>query len=447
MKFLPTGGRGIEHAVARLVLLGGLPAVLTSLWLLFRGDVGVEVRWTLGVLIVVSWIGAAFNAHNRTVRPLQLLVNLLGALREGDYSLRGAGARAGNLLGDVMGEVNELGATLHRQRLSAIEATALLSNVLSEIDVAIFAFDADERMRVANRAGAELLGTTPTGLMGRTAHDIGLAEYLTGESPRTLDRDFPGGRGRWELRRAEFRQDGRPHRLIVLADVSRALREEEKQAWQRIVRVLSHEINNSLAPIQSIARSVRRIIEREMAADERTDEMREGLDVIATRAESLGRLMSEYARLARLPKPTLRPIPVRELVHGIAELETRLDVTVRDPRHGGDAILMGDRAQLEQALINLLRNAADASLDTLGNVHVSWREHDGAIDIVIDDEGPGLDSTANLFVPFFTTKPTGSGIGLALSRQIAEAHNGTLTLENRPDRKGARAVLRLPVEG
>ncbi|NLG62263.1 MAG: PAS domain S-box protein [Candidatus Cloacimonetes bacterium] len=439
--------RGLEHAVVRNVLLGGLPAVAVALWLLWTSDVSTEVRWTLSLVLPSFWIGAAISAYSRTVRPLQLLQNLLGALREGDYSLRGVGAHAGDLLGDVMAEVNELGETLHRQRLAAVEATALLSNVLAEIDVAIFAFDADDELRLVNRAGASLVGSTPEDLIGRTAEDIGLAEYLEGPPARTLDQAFPGATGRWEMRRSEFRQDGRPHRLIVLGDVTRALREEEKLAWQRIVRVLSHEINNSLAPIQSIARSVRRILEKELVQSDRVADVEEGLDVIANRSEALAKLMSEYARLARMPAPKPKPMQVASLVEGVAELETRLEVAVRPPQYGSDVVIQADRAQLEQALINLLRNAADASLETGGGVSITWRSDARYVIITIEDEGKGLDATANLFVPFFTTKPTGSGIGLALSRQIVEAHGGSLQLENRRDRRGARATIRLPREG
>ncbi len=438
--------RGLEHAVVRSVLLGGLPALVAALWLLWTRDTSTELRWTLTLFLPAFWIGAALNAYTRTVRPLQLLVNLLGALREGDYSLRGAGAHGGDLLGDVMGEVNELGETLHRQRLAAVEATALLSNVLGEIEVAIFAFDDDDELRLVNRAGASLVGSVPDALIGRTAEDIGLAEYLEGPPARTLDQAFPGATGRWELRRSEFRQDGRPHRLIVLGDVTRALREEEKLAWQRIVRVLSHEINNSLAPIQSIARSVRRILEKELVASERAADVEEGLDVIANRSESLARLMSEYARLARMPAPKPKPVGIESLVEGVAELETRLVVQVRAPENGRDVVITADRAQLEQALINLLRNATDASLETDGTVTIRWRTDSRYVVIFIEDEGKGLDSTANLFVPFFTTKPTGSGIGLALSRQIVEAHGGSLQLENRRDRRGVRATIRLPRE-
>ncbi len=433
----------LEFVNARLVLLGGLPAVVTALVLLWTGSYGIELRWTLTVLIPAVWAGCAAAAHNRTVRPLQLLVNLLGALREGDYSLRGASARPGHMLGDVMLEVNALGETLQRQRLSAVEATALLSSVLSEIDVAIFAFDDADRVRLLNRAGAELLERPTSELIGRRASEIGLAEYLGGEAPRVLDRVFAGARGRWEVRRSEFRQDGRPHRLLVLADLSRALREEERQAWQRIVRVLSHEINNSLAPIQSIARSVQRILDRELEGNSRSVEVREGLTIVASRAESLGRLMSEYARMARLPRPVPEPIDIHELVHGVTELEKRVPVNVQAAQSQG-AQLNGDRGQLEQLLINVIRNAAEASLETGGGVTIQWRQSGDAVEILVEDDGPGIADAANLFVPFFTTKPNGSGIGLALSRQIAESHGGTLSLENREPGGGARATLRLP---
>jgi two-component system nitrogen regulation sensor histidine kinase NtrY len=435
-------GPSLERAVVRYVVLAGLPGTIVALWLVWTGGHGAELRWTLTIVLPAVWLACAVAAHDRVVRPMQLLVNLLGALREGDYSLRGASAVRGDALGHVMREVNALGETLHRQRLSAVEATALLSNVLSEIDVAIFAFDHEDRIRLANRAGAALLGTTQAELAGRDARSAGLSEYLTGEAPRVFDRGFPGGRGRWELRRSEFRQDGRPHRLLVLADLSRALREEERQAWQRIVRVLSHEINNSLTPISSIARSVKRFVERELGADGRAAEVREGLDVIAGRAEALGRLMSEYARLARMPKPVPGPIEIAALVRGIAELERRVDVVIEP---GPACVASGDRGQLEQLLINLLRNAAEAALETGGGVRLGWHVEGDAVHVTLDDDGPGIAGTANLFVPFFTTKPDGSGIGLVLSRQIAEAHGGGLTLENRRDARGCRATLRLPL--
>jgi two-component system, NtrC family, nitrogen regulation sensor histidine kinase NtrY len=265
---------------------------------------------------------------------------------------------------------------------------------------------------------------------------------LRGQANRLLDRTFPGAGGRWELRRTSFRQEGLPHHLVVLTDLSRALREEERQAWQRLIRVLSHEINNSLTPIGSIAETLRALHDRAVPPPDRDQDVRDGLDVIARRAAALRRFMTSYARLAQLPPPDRQPLDVEDWIERVVRLETRRDVRLR---RGPDVRIHADADQLEQVLINLLQNAVDAVAETGGGVEVGWERRDGDVEIWVRDEGPGLSGTANLFVPFFTTKPNGSGIGLALSRLIAEAHGGSLTLENRPDRPGCRATVMLPV--
>jgi signal transduction histidine kinase len=170
--------------------------------------------------------------------------------------------------------------------------------------------------------------------------------------------------------------------------------------------------------------------------------MRRGLNIIVSRSESLSRFIGAYARLAKLPRPQLQPLDVAACLGRAVSFETRLSVEVRS---GPDMTVQGDPDQLEQVLINLLRNAADASLATgRTGVWVGWRRDGSMLEIWVKDEGPGLSSTANLFVPFFTTKPGGSGIGLVLSRQIAEGHGGALMLENRVDGPGCVARLRLP---
>ena len=436
------GALPVETRVPIIVLLGGLPGVVVSLVWLWTGDHGVEVRWTLTVLVVGAWLAAAAIARERVIRPLQTLSNLLSGLREGDYSVRGAGAGEHDALGIAVAEINTVGATLQAQRLGAMEATALLRTVIAEIESAIFAFDADGKLRLVNREGERLLDQPKERLLGRGADTLGLDVYLRDDAPRTLDLSKNGRIARWEVRRREFRQDGLPHQLLVLTDVSHVLREEERLAWQRIVRVLSHEINNSLAPIKSIARSLQRVLKREPRAPDWEQEALHGLDVIEGRSGSLSRFLQAYARLAQLPKPVRRPVEVEQWVRRVVELEERMVVLVCP---GPPTTELADRDQLDQLLINLVRNAVDAATDTGGGVRVSWASDDASVVVSVEDEGPGLSDTVNLFVPFFTTKPQGTGIGLALSRQIAEAHGGVLTLENREDRPGARARLRLPL--
>jgi PAS domain S-box-containing protein len=429
--------------VLHLALLAGLPGIVVSLVLLWRDSYSAKVQWTVGLLVLGTWLITAFVLRERVVRPLQTLSNMLAALREGDYSIRARGAEREDALGLAYLEANLLGETLRTQRLGAMEATALLRTVMADIDVAVFAFDDDERLRLVNSAGERLLGHVAERLLGRTAEQVGLADCLVGESPRTMDVTFPGGAGRWEVRRGSFRQNGRPHTLLVLADVTKALREEELQAWRRLVRVLSHEINNSLAPIKSIAGSLQTLLDRPVRAGDVDADIRRGLSVIGGRSEALIRFMSAYARLARLPAPQRVPLDVATWVRRVAALETRLPVRVEG---GPPTTIRADGDQLDQLLINLLRNAVDASLETGGDVCIRWTRQNGTIAIMIEDDGPGLPSSANLFVPFFTTKPQGSGIGLVLSRQIAEAHGGALLLENRRGAPGCIATFRLTLD-
>ncbi len=438
-----------ENRVFVYTLLSALPAVLIAIWLMVDREVEMDAKkqWTFGLIIVGFWFGYALAVREIVMRPLQTMANLLTALREGDFSTRARGANRDEPLGDVMSEINLLGGVLQEQRLGALEATALLRTVMEEIDVAIFAFDGNETLRLVNRAGQELLAQPAERILGREAKDLDMSDCLAGEPTRVLNRTFPGGAGRWGMRRTMFREGGLPHSLVVIADLSQPLREEELKAWQRLVRVIGHELNNSLAPIKSIAGSLGAMLRRDKRADDWEDDMRGGLEIIESRAEGLNRFMQSYARLAKLPPPTKLPVQLGPLLRRVASLETRTNVEIVP---GPDLVLNADAAQLEQVFINLIKNAVEARPEA-GQpgeptccVRAGWRELPGAIEVFVEDDGPGLANSQNLFVPFFTTKPSGSGIGLVLCRQIAENHGGSLTLENRTDATGCIARMRLP---
>jgi two-component system, NtrC family, nitrogen regulation sensor histidine kinase NtrY len=434
-----------ERRIQLLALATGIPGTLVALVLLWFGPYSSQTALTFTILILSLWLGFAVSLQHRVIFSLQTLSNLLAAMREEDFSLRGRGARNDDAMGEVMIEVNTLSETLREQRLGALEATALLRTVMEEIDVAVFTFDSQDQLKLVNRAGERLLARPSERSLGLSASELGLAVCLEGESARTMELSFPGGSGRWGMRRGSFRQGGSPHHLVVLTDLSRALREEERQAWQRLIRVLGHELNNSLAPIQSVAQSLETGLQRaENSKDEGSMfvDLRQGLAIIRSRTEALGRFMSAYTQLARLPQPSLISVEFGELVRRVAALERRVPVDLA----GGPVLTVrADRDQIEQLLINLIRNAADAASETRGRVRIEWFRTPLRLELQILDEGPGISNPTNLFVPFFTTKPGGSGIGLVLSRQIAEAHGGSLTLENRTDRRGCKARLRLPI--
>jgi two-component system, NtrC family, nitrogen regulation sensor histidine kinase NtrY len=375
-----------DQRILLLALAAGFPAAVVALILLWTGDYTPKVQVTLTVFVVGVWTGCSFSVRHRVVLPLQTLSNLLAALRESDFSIRARGASGDDPLGAVMLEVNVLASTLHDQRLGALEAGALLRTVMVEIDVAVFTFDGAHALRLVNRAGERLLAQPAEQLLGRTADELGLRACLAGQSPRIEDVTFPGASGRWEVRRTTFRQGGRPHQLLVLADVSRPLRDEERQAWQRLIRVIGHEINNSLAPIKSIAGSLESMLARGPGSDpkpgsdagsqtlwsdpESVEDMKRGLAIIAARSDSLSRFTTAYARLAKLPAPRLDSVNVAALVRRIAAVERRLPIHIAA---SPDVAIRADPDQLEQLLINLVHNAADAALQTGGSVTIGWK--------------------------------------------------------------------------
>jgi nitrogen fixation/metabolism regulation signal transduction histidine kinase len=438
--------RRIGHTgrVVLLALGAVVPAAAAALALSFAVPVSGRLRWTLaGGIVLLSW-GMLVALREAVSRPLQTLGNLIGALREEDFSFRARTDGTQDALDLAFLELNAFAATLREERLGALEATALLRKVLGEIDVAVLAFDSERKLRLTNRAGERLLGMPAERLAGLDAAELGLGDVLSpgATAPRVVDLTLPTASGRYEVRHGVVRQGGRPVDLLVLSDVSRALRDEERQAWQRLIRVLGHELNNSLTPIRSVTSSLEDLIGRRDRAADWEDDVRRGLGLVGARAAALSRFMEGYARLARLPPPERSPVKVKDLVQRAVRLETRVPVAVVP---GPDVEVEADADQVDQALINLLRNAAEASLETGGGVRVGWEIASGAVEIRVEDEGPGLPPAANLFVPFFTTKQQGSGIGLVLSRQIAEGHGGSLVLANRTDGPGCAARLRLPL--
>ena len=449
-----------EHRISLYSLLVALPGIVVSGILIWLRPWSLESKLALSFAELFTWWLLALGLHAQTVRPLQTLANVVASLREEDYSFRARGAVTNDALGELSLEVNALADLLADQRIRAIEATALLRRVVEEIDAPLFAFDPDRVLRLVNAAGEKILQQAAVRLLGRTADEIGLADCLVANEA-LVALPAHSSNARWLVRQSKFRERGVPHTLVVLSDVSRALREEERSAWQRLIRVLGHELNNSLAPIKSIAGSLSsRLAETELNPEQRRDFER-GLAIIEDRTASLNRFLQAYRQLAQMPSPALKRVALLPIVERAAFLETRLAVTIS---RGPDVMLMVDADQIEQMLINLVRNAVEAALEPSADVNsttngvevrkpqvtLHWvlegqnQNEDQNVVLTIEDNGLGLLNSSNAFVPFYTTKPAGSGIGLALSRQIVEAHGGSIELANLNGKRGCQVRVKLP---
>ena len=439
-----------ERRLRLWLYLMGLPALALCWILLWQHSVEIPIQCVILLVFVACWAFAASLLTEQITRPLQTLSNVVAALREDDYSFRARGGLRNDALGDLALEVNALAAMLQGQRAGALEAMALVEQVMSSMQSPVLAFDPEGRLKLLNAAGERALGLRGQTALGRSAEKLKLVYLLDAGNDDLLS--LGGGTQqatRWVVKRTSFRLRGLPHTLLVLSDVSAALREEERIAWERLIRVLGHEINNSLTPIKSIAGSLRGRLASLRTAGNDGGDFESGLEVIENRAESLNRFLQAYRQLMGLPAPKLQPVSLAALVERVARLETRVNVTVTSTL---DLTLMVDADHIQQALINLTRNAAEAALspDALGEnapqVEITWESTASEVIIAILDNGPGLTNAGNLFVPFYTTKPSGTGIGLVLAQQIAQAHKGSVQLANRTDgQSGCRAELRLPL--
>jgi nitrogen fixation/metabolism regulation signal transduction histidine kinase len=418
-----------------------LPGIAGASFLLYLQQISLATALLIGGCLLLYFALLSSSLIEGVFRPLQTLSNVVASLREGDYSFRARGAGSQDALGELAAEINALANLLQNLRVRSLEATALLASILEVMHAPLFAFDRNDRLQLVNKAGVELLGLSNARSIGSSARELGLDDLLAA-ADQTVH-SLGAESSRWLLRKAAFRQDGAPHTLLLLADVSLSLKEEEQRSWKRLIRVLGHELSNSLAPIKSIAGSLLARAESIPSEDAVVRDFRRGLGVIESRADALHRFVQSYRKLAQLPPPQLRPVPLGPLLERVVLLEQRLVVQL-DP--GPPIVLQADSDQLEQMFINLLANAVDASLANGSQpVRAHWRVTDSLVSVIIEDRGMGIANAENLFVPFYTTKPTGSGVGLALAQQIARAHGGEISLVNRDDGEGACATVRLPL--
>ena len=435
--------RPFEAHLIRLVLLASLPLLLLLLWMMVLANISIWLILLTGLFGSLMILYASYSIYQKISYQFRSISNLLEALIQGDYALRARSDQSGGALDELVSAMNDLAQGMSQQRWESVESQLLLRTIIEHIDVAIIALTQNNQIRFSNPAADHLLQLHNASSNQQLLQQLAFVQELTSGCHQLVELSLGYQQGRFNVYIEEFRDAGKQHKLLFITDMRSLLRTEERKAWQDLIRVISHEINNSLSPIASISQTLKRLIERDARGETLAEDLREGLHIISERAIGLSQFVESYKQLAKLPEPQIQPLAIRPLVekivalfnHTAIEIETEINFT-----------LQLDPIQFEQVLINLIKNAVEATALTNPSsiIKIRWAVSHQFFKLDICDQGTGISNPNNLFVPFYSTKKQGSGIGLVLSRQIIEAHNGRLTLSNQ-DSGGCCASIELPV--
>ncbi len=388
----------------------------------------------------------AWNLQNWITGPLRVAANVISSIREGDFTLRSRRVtEARGTIVELYDEINAIASLMEKSRFTGIETQKVIDKITANIDVATLIVSSDRVVAQANEAARRLISSInhwDVSPNQKTVDELHIPFVLDQSAQDFARFSFVNESRRFEGRRGIFMLDGKRFDLILLTDITRAASEQERESWKRLLRVLGHELNNSLAPITSLAATLSKITKTtDIEAETKTD-LLDGLATITSRSQNIVRFMGDYTRLAKLPAPEAAPCQLAPILQNVCQL---FGENVAFAKDSATPTVFIDQAQLEQALINLLKNATEASSKKTGSVTCSIEAIAGVALLRIEDDGPGVANPDNLFVPFYTTKDKGSGIGLALSKQIVEAVGGTLTLANRQEQTGCRATIQLDI--
>lgn len=434
--------RPFEAYLIRLLLLVSLPLLLLLLWVMVYADISIWLILLTGLIGSLMLLYSSYAIYQKISYQFRSISNLLEALIQGDYTLRARTDQNNSAFDELVVAINGLAKRLSQQRWESVESQLLLRTIIEHIDVAIIALNQDNQIRFTNPAAENLLQLNNSVTSQELLPQLAFVQELTSGNHQVVELSLGYQQGRFNVYVEEFREAGQQHKLLFITDIRTLLRSEERKAWQDLVRVISHEINNSLSPIASISQTLKRLLERDNYT-EVAENLREGLGIISERALSLSQFVDSYKQLAKLPEPQTQPLSIRPLVEKIITLFNHANIGIEAD---ADFILQLDPVQFEQVLINLLKNAVEATalINPGSAITIRWTVVRQFFKLDIYDQGGGISNPDNLFVPFYSTKKQGSGIGLVLCRQIIEAHNGRLTLSNRHS-GGCCASVELPV--
>lgn len=430
-----------EDRLVRLALFTGVFPTFCCSVLLYYVDISIYPKILLILVLLVCTLFGAFSIRQLVIFQLRTSTNLVEAMTSNDYTLRANNKGLEGALSDFNQLLNTLAKTLAEQSLITREKQILLAKVTDQIDVAIVAVDNNQAINLMNPAAEKLFKCRFDELQGWPIKQLGLQNILSKDYNKVAEFEIKQHKKKVLIRTDQYFEKGIKHTLIFITDIQSLLREEERQAWQKLLRVLSHEINNSIAPIASIGETLEKMVQRQYSGTEFDNDLKEGLGVITERAQSLNIFIQRYQKLAKLPLPTKTLFSIEPLLQSVALLFPDANIELESK----DLQVYADKDQLQQVLVNLLKNACESMCDnSTEKISVHWRKNSHFIEVEIRDQGTGINNLDNIFVPFYTTKQQGTGIGLSLSRQILVNHGGDLIIKNRSDKSGVSVTLLIP---
>ena len=434
----------LEQQLVRLALCTSVPLLLILLWTMVYGGISI---WLILLTLLVSGGLISYTAyliHRKLTYQFRSVSNLVSTMAHGDYSLRARRANGSGAVNELTLAVNTLAERLSHQRWESIESQLLLQTIIEHIDVAILALNESGELRLLNPAARTLLNTENNDATSSLQGQLSFLQTFTSGEHQVVELSFGHQQGRFNIHVEEFREAGKQHKLLFITDVRRLLRREENKAWQSLVRVISHEINNSLSPIASLSQTLMRLIQKQPEHIAGREDLLAGLNIISERATGLGQFIDSYKQLAKLPEPQKQPTSIFSMINKVCALlkETTIEIETAD-----DVIIDIDPLQMEQVMINLLKNAVEAMAHTnpRGRIYIAWTVKEAMFQLTLCDEGCGISNLDNMFVPFYSTKKHGTGIGLVLCRQIIEAHDGRITITNQTNAPGCCVRIELPL--
>ncbi|MBL4631293.1 MAG: GHKL domain-containing protein [Paraglaciecola sp.] len=435
-----------EHSLLALAL--SLPClIITTVSLIAANVSGYLIAFIIIVLTLIA-VFIVVISKQRSEQQIRTLANIIESMIDGDYSLRGR-EQDNQAFQELLTLVNNLADTLALSKIEAKQSRQLLERIMQQMDAMVLAVDEQGRVVMANNSAQKLLSIDMSQAAKIFLHDLAIGKIINIAQSGIINFEQPQLKGEHFLFKESFLSDGKQHQLFLITSAQRLLLEKERKSWQSLLRVLSHEMNNSLTPISSVSQSMKQKLQ-----DENKDLNREslltGVDIIHERASSLSSFIASYSQLSHLPEPNKSHFALQGLINNCAALFSDCCIVFTDDGIEIEQVKVNaDKAQLEQVFINLFKNAQEAmqavtcANDTDKVITVFCKTDEKHLHIHICDSGIGIANQENLFVPFYSTKPQGSGIGLTLCKQILFNHGGFLALSNKKMAQGAEAVISL----